>query len=85
MPERFVTLARYQHQEQALYHKERLENAGIDAIVVSDREGEPPEPHSLPLAGGPVLLQVPERDAKAAGEVFVEDADDAMGQNPQAR
>jgi hypothetical protein len=84
MPERLVTLMRFERRSQAEYMVERLVNAGIEPTVQDERSGEPPTPDTLPLGGGPVLLQVPESRAKEAGEILQEGFDEDMGDiNPQ--
>lgn len=84
MAEPRVTLMRFENPSQARFHAERLEADGITTFVENERVGEPPEPHTLPVGGGPVLLQVPESEAKRAGEVLQEGFDSDMGesQNP---
>lgn len=91
METRFVTLLRFDSPDQAFAMREALVNAGIDARVVdasSDmtetRLSEEAKP-ALPMQGGDVLLRVPERQAKEAGEVLAEGADDAMGSNPSVQ
>ena len=84
MPEKMATLTRYKDKEQAQYHKEILENAGIPVIIADDRTTDPPELPSAPRLGGHVLLQVAEHDLMRAGEVLEETLDTQMGDNPSA-
>lgn len=92
MQERMVTLMRYQDIDQAMYHQEMLENAGISTTIVDNSKTDEfdaiptlvddLEQAALPALGGPVQLQVPESQAKMAGEVLAEGYDEAMDGNP---
>ncbi len=91
METQFTTLVRYDSPGQAFAVQEILISAGIDARVVDassdmtdtrlSQEARP----ALPMQGGDILLQVPEQQAKEAGDVLAERADDMMGQNPSTQ
>jgi len=82
MPEKFVTIMTYERANQAQYHKEVLENAGIKAILTGRQSEEISSPDTLPLSGGPVYLRVPENQALAAGQALEEHLDEMTGGNP---
>lgn len=91
MATQFTTLVRYDSPEQAFAVQEVLTGAGIDARVVDassdmteSRLSQEARP-ALPMQGGDTLLQVPEQQAKEAGDVLAERADDMMGQNPSTQ
>jgi hypothetical protein len=79
MNERYVTLMRFRDLAQAEFHRELLENEGIDVVIVDDRPDDQATPELLPDAGGPVLLQVPETEAERAGQILEEGFDERMG------
>ncbi|MFO7976369.1 MAG: DUF2007 domain-containing protein [Candidatus Hydrogenedentota bacterium] len=84
MEERYVNLMSFDHEHQAQYYRERLENAGIAAHLanVSTRDTVTSR-EALPKLGGPIQLQVREEDAKRAGELLAESFDDRLdGENP---
>jgi len=82
MPERMVTLLWFDSFEQAEYYKEQLEDAGIDAAVVDDREDSDELETEFPTQiTGLVRLMVAERDAMQAGQVLEEKIDKLMGES----
>ena len=78
MAERLVTMLRYEHPDQALVFQEFLENEGIKAIITDARPDDGPPEEALPGPGNNVLLQVPESEAKRAGEILQEEFDHEM-------
>jgi len=82
MPERMVTLLWFDSFEQAEYYKEQLEDAGIDAAVVDDREDSDELETEFPAQiTGLVRLMVTERNAMQAGQVLEEKIDKLMGES----
>jgi len=82
MPERMVTLLWFDSFEQAEYYKEQLEDAGIDAAVVDDREDSDELETEFPAQiTGLVRLMVAERNAMQAGQVLEEKIDKLMGES----
>ncbi|GMV91502.1 MAG: hypothetical protein AMXMBFR82_12800 [Candidatus Hydrogenedentota bacterium] len=91
MESQFITRIRYDTSDHAFVVQKVLTGSGIDARVVDassnmtetrlSLEARPP----LPMQGGDILLQVPDHQAKEAGEVLAERADDMMGQNPSTQ
>ena len=82
MPERMVTLLWFDSFEQAEYYKEQLEDAGIEAAVIDDREDSDELETEFPQQiTGLVRLLVAERDAMQAGQVLEEKIDKLMGEN----
>ncbi len=82
MPERMVTLLWFDSFEQAEYYKEQLEDAGILAAVVDDREDSDELETEFPQQiTGLVRLMVAEHDAVAAGQVLEERIDEMMGES----
>ena len=84
MEERYVSLMSFDHDHQAQYYLERLENAGIQGRLANESTSDTvTSREALPKLGGPVQLQVRETDAKRAGELLAESFDDQMdGGNP---
>jgi hypothetical protein len=87
MEERFVSLMSFDHEHQAQYYRERLENAGITVRLSNESTSEiVTSREALPKLGGPVQLQVREQDAKRAGDLLSESFDDQMeGENPAVK
>jgi len=82
MPERTVTLLWFDDFEQAEYYKEQLEEAGIDAAVIDDREDSDELETEFPAQiTGLVRLVVAEQDAVEAGQVLEEKIDELMGES----
>lgn len=71
---RLVTIMRYETAEQAEFHRELLENAGIPVTIKDDTpdQSELNQSGPLPGLGGRVALMVPEEYGKQAGEVLEE-------------
>lgn len=79
MVERFVSLMSFDHEHQAQYYRERLENAGIPVRLANESTSDiVTSRDALPKLGGPVQLKVRETDAKRAGELLAESFDDQM-------
>lgn len=88
MAERLVTLMRFPHMEQAEFHREMLENEGIEVVIADERRryDGPTLPDGPPEDEGGVLLQVAESDVIRAGEILEEGFDEYMGDdNPSVR
>jgi hypothetical protein len=79
MQTEWTTLERFEDVDQALYHREALENAGITVRVFDDNETGPPPLPPAPAAYGGVLLQVPAEEAQRAATVLEEEASRLMG------
>lgn len=78
-----VTLMGFENEMQAQFPFEQLEGAGIPAQIENlsgETISEAPEPEALPRMGGPVVLRVPEEQAKRAAEILEENMDDRMGE-----
>ncbi len=80
MGERLVTLAGFENEGQAQFLVERLDNAGIKAVVEgAEQDLASPEPREITSLNGPVLVKVPEELLKKASAVFEEETDSDMG------
>ena len=82
MGERLVTLAGFENEGQAQFLVERLDNAGIKAVVTGQTDTvETPDLKDITELNGPVLVQVPEELLKKASAVIEEETDTDMGPN----
>jgi len=84
MEERFVSLMSFDHEDQAQYYRERLENAGFTVQLANESTSDiVTSREALPKLGGPIQLQVREEVAKRAGDLLAESFDNHMdGGNP---
>lgn len=84
MEDRFVSLMSFDHEYQAQFYRELLENAGIAVHLANESTPDTTTSReALPELGGPIQLMVREQDAKSAGELLAESFDDRMdGGNP---
>lgn len=81
MAQRMVTLLWFDDFQQAEYYKEQLDDAGIVAAIVDDREESDELEDEFPAQiTGLVRLVVSENDAAAAGQVLEEKIDELMGE-----
>lgn len=80
MGERLVTLAGFESEGQAQFLVERLDNAGITAVVEgAEQDVVSPEPREITSLEGPVVVKVPEELLKKASTVLEEETDADMG------
>jgi hypothetical protein len=72
VPENFVALTRYRTADEAIYHREVLENAGIPVIVDNAERSQIQNPAFLETTGQPAMLMVPEERAREAATLIEE-------------
>ena len=68
------TIERFEDMDQAIYHREMLENAGILVALTEDDVPGPESSEVLPGASGNVCLQVPDEQALDAASVLEEES-----------